>query len=53
MFTVRITYTAEVDECGYIFKDYEFEDVEEARQFRNSKLEQYKDDCTVIVSSDC
>lgn len=44
MFTVRITYLDSVDEYGYVFKDYEFEDVNQAREFYAMKQEQYKDD---------
>lgn len=53
MFTVRITYLDEVDEYGYVFKDYNFEDVNEARRFYAMKQAQYKGDGLVSVSADC
>lgn len=53
MFTVRITYLDEVDEYGYVFRDYNFEDVNEARRFYAMKQKQYKDDGLVSVSADC
>ena len=53
MFTVRITYLDEVDEYGYVFRDYDFDDVSEARAFYAMKEEQYKDNCLVSVTADC
>ena len=53
MFTVRITFLDEVDEYGYVFRDYNFEDVNEARAFYAVKQAQYKDDGLVSVSADC
>ncbi len=53
MFTVRITYLDEVDEYGYVFKDYNFEDVNEARAFYARKQAENKDNGLVSVSADC
>ena len=53
MFTVRITFLDEVDEYGYIFKEFTFEDVQEARSFYAYKKEAYKNDGLIDVSTDC
>ena len=53
MFTVRITFLDEIDEFGYVFKEYEFEDVYEARAFYDLKKSDYKDDGLVSVTCDC
>ena len=53
MFRVRITYLDEVDEYGYVFKEYSFEDINEARSFYAMQQEQYKNDGLVSVSADC
>lgn len=53
MFTVRITYLDSIDEYGYMFRDYSFEDVNEARRFYAMKLADYADDELVSVTSDC
>lgn len=53
MFTVRITFLDSIDEYGYVFRDYEFEDVNEARRFYAMKKNEYKDDGLVSVSADC
>lgn len=53
MFTVRITYLDSVDIYGFVFKDYCFEDVNEARRFYAMKLADYKDNELVSVTSDC
>lgn len=53
MFTVRITFLDSIDEYGYVFRDYTFEDVNKARSFYALKQAQYKDHGLVSVSSDC
>ena len=53
MFTVRITFLDSIDEYGYVFRDYTFEDVNDARAFYTMKKNEYKDDGLVSVSSDC
>ena len=53
MFTVQITFLDETDEFGYIFRDYDFEDVYEARAFYELKKAEYKDNGLVSVSCDC
>ena len=53
MFTVRITYLDEIDEYGYVFRDYDFDDVNEARAFYDLKRSDYKDNGLVSVTSDC
>ena len=53
MFTVRITYLDEVDEYGYLYREFEFEEINEARRFYAMKKEEYKDNELVSVSADC
>ena len=53
MFTVRITYLDCIDEYGYVSKDYEFEDVNEARAFYALKQADYRDNDLVSVTADC
>ena len=53
VFTVRITFLDSIDEYGYVFRDYTFEDVNDARAFYAMKKNEYKDDGLVSVSSDC
>lgn len=53
MFTVRITYLDSVDEYGYVFKDYNFEDVNEARAFYAMKKADYKDNPFISITADC
>ena len=53
MFTVRIIFLTEYDEYGNIFKDYVFEDINEARKFYEYKKSVYKDDDEISVVSDC
>ena len=52
MFTVTITFLDEIDEYGYISKDYYFEDVYDARKFYDMKKADYKNNGLVSISTD-
>ena len=52
MFTVKITYLEEVDEVDdYLLREFEFEEVNEARRFYAMKKEEYKDNDLVSVTA--
>lgn len=53
MFTVRITYLDCIDEYGYVFKEYEFENINDAREFYALKQNDYRDNDLVSVTADC
>ena len=53
MFTVRITYLDCIDEYGYVFRTYEFEDVDEAREFYALTKAEYEGNDLVSVTADC
>ena len=49
MFTVRVVFLDEVDESGYAFKDYNFEDAFEARAFYDVKMADCKENELVSI----
>ena len=52
MFTVRVVFLDEIDEYGYAFRDYAFEDAHEARAFYNLKMSDCKENELVAIICD-
>ena len=52
MFTVRVVFLDDVDEYGYAFRDYAFEDAYKARAFYDLKMSECKENELVSISCD-